>query len=199
VHPRQRLFAVSEKLDDHQDRISAHLTLMQIKLITSRKKRLRWPLIWVNAESSGPPKNAQRMEVAMTELSVRKSGLFQSLADAFARFQKRRARRAELDAMGPAESERVAHDVGLSQADLLSLTSQDEDSAELMERRLADSGIDIKSVDPVLLRDMQRCCSQCDSKELCAHELDDKPKAANWPSYCPNEQTITALTAVKCH
>jgi hypothetical protein len=139
------------------------------------------------------------MEVAMTELSVRKSGLFQSIADAFGRFQKRRARRAELDAMGPDESERIAHDVGLSQADLLNLTSQDEDSAELMEHRLADSGIDIRSIDPALVRDMQRCCSQCDSKELCAHELEDKPKAASWPSYCPNGQTIAALTAMKCH
>src|SRR5437588_468031 len=31
------------------------------------------------------------------------------------------------------------------------------------------------------------------SKQLCAHELEDKPKDATWPKYCPNEQTIEAL------
>jgi hypothetical protein len=44
------------------------------------------------------------------------------------------------------------------------------------------------------MRDLQRCCSNCDSKQLCAHELEDKPKGASWPKYCPNEQTIAALT-----
>jgi hypothetical protein len=135
----------------------------------------------------------------MTELAIRKSGLFQSIADAFHRFRKRQARRAELAALGSAESERVAHDVGLTQADLVALSAQDEDSAHLMEQRLADNGIDIKSIDPVVLRDMQRCCSQCESKPQCAHELEDKPKAAAWPSYCPNEQTMAALSSMKCH
>jgi hypothetical protein len=135
----------------------------------------------------------------MTELAVRKSGLFQSIADAFQRFQKRQVRRAELAALGGAEVERIAHDVGLTQADLAVLTSEDEDSAQLMERRLADNGIDIKTIDPVVLRDMQRCCSQCESKEQCEHELEDKPKSAAWPSYCPNEQTMKALIGMKCH
>jgi hypothetical protein len=36
-----------------------------------------------------------------------------------------------------------------------------------------------------------RCCSNCDSKQLCVHELDDKPKGAIWPKYCP--KTIEAL------
>jgi hypothetical protein len=134
----------------------------------------------------------------MTELAIRRPGLFQSIADAFVRFQKRRASRAELDALGTDEVGRLAHDVGLSQADLTALTVQDEDSAELMERRLADNGIDIRTVDPALLRDMQRCCSQCESKELCEHELVDRPKAAAWPRYCPNEQTMNALIGTKC-
>jgi len=44
-----------------------------------------------------------------------------------------------------------------------------------------------------VLRDLQRCCSNCDLKQLCAHELEDKPKGAVWPKYCPNEQTLVAL------
>ncbi len=135
----------------------------------------------------------------MTQLAVRKSGLFQSIADAFGRFQKRQARRAEFAALGSGEADRIAHDVGLSGTDLMALIEHDEDSADLMEKRLAESGIDIKSIDPLTLRDMQRCCSQCDSKAICEHELVDKPKAAAWPSYCPNQQTMAALAATKCH
>jgi hypothetical protein len=48
-------------------------------------------------------------------------------------------------------------------------------------------------VDPSVMRDLQRCCSNCDSKQLCVHELEDKPKGAIWPKYCSNEQTIEAL------
>lgn len=135
----------------------------------------------------------------MTELAIHRPGLFQSIVEAFQRFQKRQVRRAEIAALGTAETNRIAQDVGLTQSDLVALTAQDEDSASLMERRLADSGVDITSVDPILLRDMQRCCSQCDSKRRCAYELENKPKAAAWPSYCPNEQTMAALVAAKCH
>lgn len=135
----------------------------------------------------------------MTELVIDRPGLFQSIVEAFQRFQKRQTRRAEIAALGAVETKRVAEDVGLTQSDLVALNAEDEDSASLMERRLADIGVDIKSINPILLRDMQRCCSQCGSKRQCAHELDKKPKAAAWPRYCPNEQTMAALAAMKCH
>jgi len=54
--------------------------------------------------------------------------------------------------------------------------------------------LDRNHVDIAVLRDLQRCCSKCDLKQLCAHELEDKPKGAVWPKYCPNEQTLVALT-----
>ncbi|MDT3684373.1 MAG: DUF6455 family protein [Pseudorhodoplanes sp.] len=135
----------------------------------------------------------------MTELAIDRPGLFQSIVEAFQRFQKRQTKRAEIAALGTVETKLVAQDVGLTESDLVALTAEDEDSASLMERRLADCGVDIKSVNPILLRDMQRCCSQCNSKRRCAYELDKKPKAAAWPSYCPNEQTMAALAAAKCH
>ena len=46
-----------------------------------------------------------------------------------------------------------------------------------------------------VMRDLQRCCSQCGDKALCEHELEDHPKSTSWPKYCPNEQTIDALVA----
>lgn len=127
------------------------------------------------------------------------TGLLHSVASAFRRFRERRARLIDLDALGLEEGSRVAQDAGLGYADLVALTHYDEHSADLMERRLVQQGIDPETVEPAVLRDMQRCCSQCTSKELCAHELDSGVKAASWPDYCPNEQTIAALTAAKRH
>lgn len=54
-------------------------------------------------------------------------------------------------------------------------------------------GLDPKAIDGIAMRDLQRCCSECDSKGLCVHELEDRPKEAAWPSYCPNQQTFEAL------
>jgi hypothetical protein len=82
---------------------------------------------------------------------------------------------------------------------VLELAKQSGDSAALLYRRLEQAGIDFRSVDSATLRDMQRCCSFCDSKAQCAHELEDHPKVANWPDYCPNRLTIEALGAAKCH
>jgi hypothetical protein len=139
------------------------------------------------------------METAMMGTTTSGTGLFHSVASAFKRFRERRARLIDLDALGTEEGSRVAHDAGLGYADLVALSHHDEHSADLMERRLAEKGIDVDAVEPMVLRDMQRCCSQCTSKELCAHELETRPNAASWPDYCPNEQTIAALSVTKRH
>jgi hypothetical protein len=109
-------------------------------------------------------------------------------------FWARRASVNEIDACNPLEVARVAQELGISATDLRALASRDETAAELLYRRLEALRIDPASVDPALMRDLQRCCSICDSKALCAHELEDKPKRASWPKYCPNEDTIAALT-----
>jgi uncharacterized protein YjiS (DUF1127 family) len=127
------------------------------------------------------------------------SGLFHSISQAWDRYRKRRAAVAELQALGSAELERMVQDAGLTFGDVLELAKQSGDSAALLYRRLEQAGIDFRSVDSATLRDMQRCCSLCDSKAQCAHELEDHPKVANWPDYCPNRLTIEALGAAKCH
>jgi hypothetical protein len=45
-----------------------------------------------------------------------------------------------------------------------------------------------------VMRDLQRCCSKCKDKGRCVHELEDHPREPLWPKYCPNEQTLAALT-----
>ena len=136
----------------------------------------------------------------MTSQSVpQNSGLFHSIGEAWTRYRRRRAAVAELQALGTNELERMVQDAGLTFADVLELARQSSDSAALLYRRLERAGIDFRTIDSAVMRDMQRCCSFCESKAQCTHELEDKPKAANWPDYCPNRLTIEALGSAKCH
>lgn len=127
------------------------------------------------------------------------AGFFHSISQAWSNYRKRRAAMAELQGLGSAELERIVQDAGLTFGDLLALAKQSGDSAELLYRRLEQAGIDFRNLDTAVLRDMQRCCTFCDSKTQCAHELEDKPKVASWPDYCPNRQTLEALGQAKCH
>ena len=108
---------------------------------------------------------------------------------------KRRATTNELGACDALELRRIAHELGISVADLRSLARRDKTAADLLYRRLETLRLNPASVDLAVMRDLQRCCSNCDSKQLCAHELEDRPTSSSWPKYCPNEHTIAALTA----
>ena len=70
--------------------------------------------------------------------------------------------------LGSVELERMVQDAGLTFGDVLELAKQSGDSASLLYRRLEQAGIDFRVMDPAVLRDMQRCCSFCDSKSQCA-------------------------------
>jgi hypothetical protein len=119
-------------------------------------------------------------------------GLFTELWKAFW------TKRAAVNQLGDCDSAtmaRIAQDLGVSAADLRLLAKRDKTAADLLYRRLETLRLDPTSIDPALMRDLQRCCSNCDSKPLCAHELEDKPISASWPKYCPNENSIIALTS----
>jgi hypothetical protein len=134
-----------------------------------------------------------------TETHLKPSGILHSLQEAWARYRKRRAAISELQALGHTELERMVQDAGITFSDLVSLAKQGGDSAALLYRRLELAGIDFRALDQAVLRDLQRCCTLCESKGVCAHDLADRPKAANWPDYCPNRHTIEALGSAKCH
>jgi uncharacterized protein YjiS (DUF1127 family) len=134
-----------------------------------------------------------------TQQATRNSGIIHAISEAWNRYRRRRAALAELQGLGRAELSRMINDAGLTFGDAVELTKQSGASSELLYRRLEAAGIDVEKLDAAVMRDMQRCCSFCDSKSKCAHEFDDKPKAASWPAYCPNQLTIEALSAAKCH
>ncbi len=110
-------------------------------------------------------------------------------------WNERRARLAEFDCADPTEMARVATDLGTSVKELRGLVGRGAKAADLLARRMHSLNLDPSKVEPAVMRDLQRCCANCSSKTLCAHELEDRPKEARWPKYCPNELTIGALRA----
>lgn len=132
-----------------------------------------------------------------TDRAVSELNPIEAVFEAVGNWWRRRASIAAIDQIGSDEASNVARDLGTSVAELRLLAGQNQDSADLLQRRLLDLNIDPAAVEPAVMRDLQRCCSQCGAKVLCEHELEDHPKSAKWPRYCPNEQTIDALKAEK--
>lgn len=106
---------------------------------------------------------------------------------------EKRAAINELAQLDPSEVTRIAEDLGISTSDLRFLAASGSGTTHLLEHRLQTLGVDATGVEPAVMRDLQLLCARCNSKQHCAHELEDKPVAARWPKYCPNEQTIGAI------
>jgi hypothetical protein len=119
----------------------------------------------------------------------------QRLIEALKRWFQRRTAAIEIDSLDFQELSSIARELGISAAELSVLAKHDKDAANLLYRRMEQLRIDPNHVDLGVLRDLQRCCSNCGLKALCAHEIEDRPVGAVWPKYCPNEQTLAALSS----
>jgi len=123
--------------------------------------------------------------------------MFQTLAD----WLKRRRERAELDALDADERNRVAHDLGVSTAELDFLVQESHDPIQL-PRMLAALGIDearLLHAQPAMMRDMQRVCSLCGLADACSHMITDGVAGQTYPVFCPNADTLKALAAKAGH
>ena len=152
------------------------------------------------AMRQGSQNNLGGLEMLNTssQAAPKSAGMLHSIQVAWSRYWQRRNALAELQSLGHGELERMVQDAGVTFGDLLNLAKHNGDSAALLYRRLEQAGIDLKNVEPMVLRDMQRCCTLCDSKGECAHDMESKAKAAAWPEYCPNRATIEALEPARC-
>ncbi len=137
---------------------------------------------------------AYSLEVVTMKPSKRTSllgSMFRTLGNWHANW----VRSTELDRLEQSDLRRIASDVGVDAADLRSITAKGRDSAELLPRRLASLGIkpdEIARGGPAILRDMERVCTYCGSKQRCARDLD--LIGPPWPSYCPNVDLLSELT-----
>jgi hypothetical protein len=91
---------------------------------------------------------------------------------------------------------RIAHDLGVTSAELDSLVRLGPHKIEELPVLLKALGIDedaIARAQPLVLRDMERVCALCRHKSECDHDIADGTLAQHYEAYCGNAPTIDAL------
>jgi len=155
-------------------------------------------LIQVNAWRT-PEAEKVREEAAM-QTSPRQNErgtIAEIVAHSWQYWRAKRGHLAELEYTGPDEMERMARELGLTTSDLGALAAKGTvDAADLLPRRMASLHLDVAELSraqPIVLREMQRLCTMCESKRRCTRDLARGAHSSAWHSYCPNHGTLRAL------
>ena len=94
------------------------------------------------------------------------------------------------------EIEAIARELNVSVAELGLLISKPSSSVQPLRRRLVHAGIvedELAASHGDVLRDLCRVCSLCVVKARCARDV-GRERRATPSKYCPNEQTLRALS-----
>jgi hypothetical protein len=128
-----------------------------------------------------------------------RSGFVHTLARWWQECASRRRTLQALADCGPAESARIAHDVGVSgAAELRVLAGKWPNSADLLARRMRQIKLDaaeIVQVEAEVVRDLERVCTLCASSRRCSRDFAQERSPSSWQAYCPNTMTLKALIA----
>ena len=101
------------------------------------------------------------------------------------------------------EIEQVTRESGLSAQDAWTLAILGIHGAILLRRRMIVVGVDpdwLSLSEPAAFRELQKCCSACDSHARCRLDLAQDaidPRRLDWQEYCPNVATLKMLSAVE--
>jgi hypothetical protein len=90
--------------------------------------------------------------------------------------------------------DQVAHEFGLSRAELLTLCAN-KVSGKLLKQRLAEFGLSeelLARQHPDVLQDLQRVCGTCPTTSRCASDF-AAHRDSGRDEYCPNTCTLYAL------
>jgi hypothetical protein len=125
--------------------------------------------------------------------ATKRNSVFKNLLD---RCRSAVARWNEFQRLDPQEMEAIARELNLSKAELCALTFTPSGSLQSLGLRLSHAGLsedEVAAAHGDVLCDMRRVCAQCQSKARCARDLKHGRRATP-AKYCPNEQTLRALT-----
>jgi uncharacterized protein YjiS (DUF1127 family) len=106
-----------------------------------------------------------------------------------------RASLGELDGCGK-EITRIARDVGLAPSELRNIAAKGPGAADQLDMRLEGLHFDpaaLRRDEPLIMRDLERVCTQCGSKRRCVRDFIRFPDDTAWREYCPNATTLDAL------
>ncbi len=116
--------------------------------------------------------------------------------EVFGDWLKHRREVTEMCQFDGAEFGRIAHDLGITSADLDELVRQGPHKIEELPYLLKTLGIDehaLARAQPLVMRDMERVCALCRHKGECDHDIADGTLAQHYEAYCGNAATIDAL------
>jgi hypothetical protein len=124
--------------------------------------------------------------------------VLRAIADWITRYRNSRATDSVLSQCNADEVAKMARDLGVSNAELLALSTKSPESSALLEKLLVALGVEARAHAQVpVLHDLQRLCVSCGEKQRCAHELDIGSAAEHFRQYCPNAYTLDALLTEK--
>src|SRR6185369_6861728 len=95
--------------------------------------------------------------------------------------------------------ERMAHDIGVSAAELRELSKLGPHAADQLLERMKLLHLDpqvVENAEPPTFHDLQRSCSLCDHHKRCEHDLAAAAAAPEWEHYCPNAATLKVLSTM---
>ncbi len=106
----------------------------------------------------------------------------------------------ELSSLSAAELDRMSRDLGMTSAELQEIAAMGPESAELLHQRMEALGVTQADIDRLafgLVRDLERDCSCCSSKDECRADLVHQPESPGWMAYCANAQTLEAARKMR--
>lgn len=120
----------------------------------------------------------------------------EAVIDIFGNWLNHRREIADMCDCNDAEFQRIAHDLGVSAGDLGGLVRSGPHSADELPKMMTALNLnldDVRRIEPLVLRDMERVCGLCDHKRRCHHELADGTAAQNHAEFCNNTATLDSL------
>lgn len=141
---------------------------------------------------SFPPSQAK--EVALPDTGVDAQ---QGLIGKVANWITERARAsAELALLSRGDISRMAHDIGVTEADLRDVLPRGADNTVLMEAMIRAHGLDpadAAHLSAATMRDLEITCTRCGAVTRCRRELAAGTAAARCHEFCGNADTFDAL------
>jgi Family of unknown function (DUF6455) len=102
----------------------------------------------------------------------------------------------DLAAFSREDLRNMADDLAIASGDMLAMSWSARDNTVLMERMMRARGLDperMRHSFVMLLRDVERVCTQCKATGRCRRELDGGTAAAHCHDYCLNAATFDDL------
>lgn len=135
----------------------------------------------------------------MSAQAHHEASLLASIGEWWREYRRRQRAAAELDAFGPEDVARMAHDMGVSTSDLRDLVQRSAHAIDEAPKMMAALGLDpaaMRNYDPALMRDIEVGCARCGAKGQCNEDLEAGTAGEHYKEYCVNAGTFSALTAV---